>query len=130
MFAMNTRRGPALQLPRGAREWLDALPDALPDFDPDELRRDALRALPGRRRERNWAVWALPGVIVAVALGIVGARWLLARRWETPVPDSLQPAVQDPVEFDRDAMIRAATEGMEAFDDPMVPASGRAAGAA
>lgn len=135
MFALNARRGSALQLPKSARDWLDALPEALPDItlpdiDPGELRRDALRALPGGRRERNRAIWVLPGVLVAIALGVVGARWLLARRWEAQVPAALQPAVQDPLEFDRDAMIRAATEGMEAFDDTMAPVASRDAGAA
>jgi hypothetical protein len=112
--------------------WLNALPDV----DPAELRRDALRVIPGRRRERRWPSLGLPGavalpaILVAVALAIVSTRWLLARRWQTPVPAELEPAVQDPEDFDRDAVIRAATEGMEAFDFPMAPATVRDAGVA
>ena len=110
--------------------------NALPEIDPAELRRDALRVIPGRRRGRRWSnlglpgVVALPAVLVAIALAVLGARWLLARRWQTPVPRELESAVQDPADFDRDAMIRAATEGMEAFNVRPAPASARDAGAA
>ena len=110
MSAMSSR------LPFQRSSGFDPL-EALPDFDPGELGRDALRVISGRRRARRWTGWAMPGaIVVAVALGVVAAGWLMARRWQTPVPDALQPAVQNPAEFDRDAVIRAATEGMDAHD--------------
>jgi hypothetical protein len=124
MIDFNPRSGSPSQLAHDAESWLRSLPS----FDAgDALERvgsEVADLVPGRRRSRRWpawAGWALPAVVATIAVATIATLWLLTHRSPTADRYGLEGMVPD-ADFDRDAGIRAASEGMQAPDQAGTPA--------
>lgn len=120
----------ASQLADDVESWLRSLPAIDPGEALDRVGSELGRVgsemadrVPGRRRSRNWLSLALP-VVVMAAIGVTVAAtlWVLAHRAPTPDGFGLEEMVPDAEDFDRDAGIRAASEGMPAPDQAGFPA--------
>ena len=102
------------QLADDVESWLHSLPS----FDAgDALERvgsEVADLVPGRRRSRRWVGFVAPAAVTAIAVAVVATLWVLTHRSPTPDRFGLEDMVPDTADFDRDAGIRAASEGMPA----------------
>lgn len=110
------------QLADNVESWLRSLPAIDPAGAFERVGSEVGDLIPGRRRSRRWIGWVRPAAVTAIAVAVVATLWVLTHRSPTPDRFGLEEMVPDAADFDRDAGIRAASEGMPAPAPAGIPA--------
>lgn len=122
MIEFKSPMGSPSKLADEVESWIRSLPSIDPGETLERVGTGVADLVPRRRRSRGWTAFAVPAVMAALAVLIGATMWLLARRAPTADRFGLETMVPDTTDFDRDAGLRAATEGMAAPDRTGAPA--------